>query len=135
MLEASSNSEPGTTARKNGVVEDGLTIIDRGALNGVLKHPVATLCAVAAAKFNQTTTLSIIDNPWETRKISPGALWFVALQPSSPVQLVTRALRNGYQRTNFPSTRHTLSVFVFRGHPTQSTPWTAHRSVCANEPF
>ena len=48
------------------MVDDGLTIIDRVALNGVLKRPVTTLSAVAAAKFDQTTTLSIIDNPWVT---------------------------------------------------------------------
>ena len=67
---------------------------DRGALPGVLKRPVATFCAVAAAKNRSNYAVIIIDNPWVTRKISPGAAWFVALRPASPVQLVTRALRN-----------------------------------------
>ena len=92
----------------NCLVDDGLTIIDRGTLNGVLKRPVATLSAVAAAKFDQTTTLSIIDNPWITPKIRPGATWYLALWPSSPVQLVTRALRNGYHRISLRSTPHTV---------------------------
>ena len=75
-------------------------------------RPVATLSAVAAAKFDQTTTLSITDNPWVTRKIRPGAAWFVALLPSSPVQLVTRACRNGI----------TVSAFgVPRTQPASST--------------
>ena len=58
----------------------------------------------------------------------------MALRPASPVQLVTRALRNGYQRISLPSTRHALLVFAFRGHPTQSTLWTANRSDRANDP-
>jgi hypothetical protein len=48
-LKASSNNELGTAVRKNGFVEDGLTIIDRGALPGILKRPVATFSAMAAA--------------------------------------------------------------------------------------
>ena len=80
--------------KKNDVFKDGLTIIDRGALPGVLKRPVATFCAVAASRIRSNYNSVITDHPWGTQKISPGAAWFIALRPSSPVQLVTRALRN-----------------------------------------
>ena len=78
----------------NGVFKDGPTIVDRGALPGVLKRPVATFCAVAASRIRSNYNSVITDHPWGTQKNSPGTAWFIALRPSSPVQLVTRALRN-----------------------------------------
>jgi len=63
---------------------------------------------VAAAKNQSNYRQTITDNPWETRKISPRAAWFMALRPVSPVQLVTRALRIVW------STYHASAWFVDR---------------------
>ena len=88
-------------------MEDGLTIIDRGALNGVLKRPVATLSAVAGAKFDQTTTLSITDNPSVTRKISLGATWFMALR-QVVVKAVARTTEINIERQTAVGQKQTL---------------------------
>jgi hypothetical protein len=49
---------------------------------------------VTASKNQSNYRQIITDHHWGTRKISPGAAWYLALLPVSPVQLVTRALRN-----------------------------------------
>ena len=76
---------------------------------------------MAAAKFDQTTTFSITDNPCVTKKISPDATWFIVLPPASPVQTGDAGTSDHLaQLSSLRPTNHFSHAIEVRGSPPRS---------------